>query len=194
MITLNEYTVKKHILTLFVIVSAGILAGIYFQSEKLSDRLSLESFSEDLELYTDDIHQFSVSYPVLRYTVQGERVPDALNIYFTSRRGKDRDQATSIHIEDGTRNDYVQKLLAEPNRQNVISERSIKIGGNNIAAKQLVFGVTKKDGFDSIPEGETWRFIETIFSRNNEVFTVRQLYNKTLDQIHPLLLTSLKFQ
>lgn len=193
MINIDEFSIKKHILSVVLVISITILAGIYLQSQKITTELSTEEFSEDLATYHNENNTFSVLYPVLRYTVQEERVEDGLNIYFMPRRTKDRDQATVIHVQDGTRSDYVEKALDEGNNRDVISQRNIRVG-TNISAKQLVFAVRKANDFQSIPAGDVWRLIETVFSRNSRTYVVRQLYDKTIDQIHPILLTSFRFE
>lgn len=191
MIQFSEYTIKKHILIAFVILGVGILIGIYLEAEKISNRLSLESFSDDLDTYSNDFYGFTVSYPILRYSVDTERAADGDNIYFIPRRAT-KDQATVVHVEEGNKNTYVQKLLESQGDNDPISQRNIKIG-NELSAKQFLFSVTRdSSGNAAIPVGETWRGIQTIFSKNGYVFDVRQIYNGALDEIHPLLLTSIR--
>lgn len=185
MTLIDEYTIKKHIFTIFILLLISGVAFFYVKGEALFSRFIDKNLDAEEFIYSNNNYKFSLLYPA-DYLTAEERGKDYLNVYFTRERESPfrLKKSVTLSVVKGERAEYLQNAKNRENAE-IISDRQLTVGDRTLA-QQLVFR------FKNIAEDK--KSVETVFARPGLVFIIRQNYNEKIDNAYPLILKSFRFE
>lgn len=185
MFKIDEYSIKKHFLAVFVCLLLGGVAFLYLRGERIFIAIiDAQTPKGSLALYHNVPFEFSVSYPS-RYLV-GEELGDGgdLTVYFTHKQDPPFYLGSSpkIYAREGDWREYLAEVRARQEDAGA-SIRTVTVG-DAIFAKELTFGA--RNGKERIKE--------VIFGRSGNTYVILQRYDSAIDPAYPLLVKTFQFE